>query len=110
MRRSDSHALLCKPKLMKISLNSPPPESLLKDKQEAECQDQWLLAHGQQSVYSSYTPHDFYRGELATAMAEDLARIGSPVSRDDLAYHARVVEPLSTRLRNATLYNQPPPT
>ena len=54
---------------------------------------------------------DFYRGELATAMAEDLARVGSPVSRDDLvAYHARVVEPLSTRLRNATLYNQPLPT
>ena len=23
---------------------------------EAECQDQWLLAHGQQGVYSSYTP------------------------------------------------------
>ncbi|MFC6330539.1 gamma-glutamyltransferase family protein, partial [Alloalcanivorax gelatiniphagus] len=54
---------------------------------------------------------DFYRGELASAMAEDLARVGSPVSREDLAaYHARVVEPLSTRLRNATLYNQPPPT
>ena len=33
------------------------------------------------------------------------------MSRDDLAaYHARVVEPLSIRLRNATLYNQPPPT
>ena len=33
-----------------------PPESLLKDKQEAECQDQRLPAHGQQGAYSSYTP------------------------------------------------------
>ena len=55
VRGSDSHALLCKPKPMKISLISP-PESLLKDKQEAECQGQWLLAHGQQGVYSSYIP------------------------------------------------------
>ena len=31
-RGSDSHALLCKPKPMKISLIPPPPESLLKDK------------------------------------------------------------------------------
>ncbi len=37
---------------------------------------------------------DFYRGELATALAGDLARAGSPVTRDDLAaYQARVVEP-----------------
>ena len=32
-----------------------PPESLLKEKKEAEYQDQCLLAHGQQGVYSSYT-------------------------------------------------------
>ncbi len=54
---------------------------------------------------------DFYRGELAAAMAEDLARIGSPLAREDLAaYQARILPPLSTRLRAATLYNQPPPT
>ena len=42
----------------KTDENQPgfPPESLLKDKQEAECQGQWLLAHGQQGVYSSYIP------------------------------------------------------
>ena len=42
----------------KTGENQPdfPPESLLKDKQEAECQDRCLLAHGQQGVYSSYTP------------------------------------------------------
>ena len=41
----------------KTDENQPefPPESLLKDKKEAECQDQCLLANGQQGVYSSYT-------------------------------------------------------
>ena len=38
---------------MKINLISP--ESLLKDKKEAKCQDQCWLANGQQGVYSSYT-------------------------------------------------------
>ena len=40
----------------KTDENQPdfPPESLLKDKKEAECQDQWLLDHGQQGVYFSY--------------------------------------------------------
>ena len=32
-----------------------PPESLLKEKKEAECQDQCLLANDQQGAYSSYT-------------------------------------------------------
>ena len=47
----------------KTDENQPdfPPESLLKDKQEAKCQDQWLLAHGQQGVYSSYTQRNTLR-------------------------------------------------
>lgn len=54
---------------------------------------------------------DFYRGELATAMGDDLARLGSPLSRRDLAgYTAKIVSPLSVRLQGSTLYNQPPPT
>lgn len=54
---------------------------------------------------------DFYRGELATRMAADLERLGSPLRLADLqAYQARVVEPLSVRLADATLYNMPPPT
>lgn len=54
---------------------------------------------------------DFYCGELAAAMGEDLARIGSPLARADLAqYRARQVAPLSARLRGSTIYNQPPPT
>ena len=54
---------------------------------------------------------DFYRGELARALAEGLQRAGSPVALGDLeAHHARRVEPLSVRLRNADLYNMTPPT
>ncbi|RFA38504.1 gamma-glutamyltransferase family protein [Alkalilimnicola ehrlichii] len=54
---------------------------------------------------------DFYRGEIATAMAEDLERLGSPLRREDLAaFRASVVTPLSVRLRNSTVFNQPPPT
>lgn len=54
---------------------------------------------------------DFYRGELARAMEEDLARAGSPVTMADLqAYNATFRPPISTELGNAKLYNMPPPT
>ena len=54
---------------------------------------------------------DFYRGDVAREMAEDLARIGSPVTREDLRkYEARTREPLALRLKGRTLYNAPPPT
>jgi gamma-glutamyltranspeptidase/glutathione hydrolase len=56
-------------------------------------------------------PDDFYRGELARAIAADLARAGSPITADDLARHqAREVTPLSLRLTDATVFNMPPPT
>lgn len=54
---------------------------------------------------------DFYRGELARQMGTELARLGSPLRSDDLAaYRAALVEPLSVRLSDCTLYNLPPPT
>ncbi len=54
---------------------------------------------------------DFYRGDVGREVAADLERIGSPVVRRDLeAYRARVVEPLSVRLRHSTVYNLPPPS
>jgi gamma-glutamyltranspeptidase/glutathione hydrolase len=54
---------------------------------------------------------DFYRGDIAREIAADLERIGSPVTRADLkAYRANWREPLSVRLKNATLYNTPAPT
>ncbi|MGF5867493.1 gamma-glutamyltransferase, partial [Klebsiella pneumoniae] len=54
---------------------------------------------------------DFYRGELAQAMAEDLTRVGSPIGLADLNnHHAQFVTPLQTELNNSTIYNMTPPT
>lgn len=54
---------------------------------------------------------DFYRGDLARAIAEDLNDVGSPVHDVDLASHqAKVVTPLSLRVGDATVYNMRPPT
>jgi gamma-glutamyltranspeptidase/glutathione hydrolase len=54
---------------------------------------------------------DFYRGDVAREVAADLERVGSPVTRADLARHqATVAEPLSTTIEAGTLYNTPPPT
>ena len=54
---------------------------------------------------------DFYRGGLALGIAADLERVGSPLTRDDLAAHrARVVAPLSAEVSGHRVYNMPPPT
>ncbi len=54
---------------------------------------------------------DFYRGELAQALGEDLQRAGSPLTGADLAAHrAREVTPLHVQLRAGRVYNLPPPT
>jgi oxamate amidohydrolase len=54
---------------------------------------------------------DFYRGDVGREIAADLERIGSPVTRADLAqYRAWVDAPLSVTIGAGTLYNAPPPT
>ncbi len=54
---------------------------------------------------------DFYCGDLAAAIATDLASVGSPVAAGDLARHAATqVAPLSVKIFAGTLYNMPPPT
>jgi gamma-glutamyltranspeptidase/glutathione hydrolase len=54
---------------------------------------------------------DFYRGDVGHEIADDLARIGSPVTRPDLeSCHATVAEPLSVNLRAGAVFNTPPPT
>ncbi|MCL7743573.1 gamma-glutamyltransferase family protein [Guyparkeria hydrothermalis] len=53
----------------------------------------------------------FYDGELAAAIAADLAQVGSPVSADDLSAHqVEQGAPLSCRVGSATVYNSRPPT
>ena len=55
--------------------------------------------------------NDFYRGQIAEAMGAELERLGSPVRTSDLnAYEAQIVDALSVRLNDATVYNMPPPT
>ncbi|MDX9839468.1 MAG: gamma-glutamyltransferase family protein [Azoarcus sp.] len=54
---------------------------------------------------------DFYRGEIAERIGAELERVGSPVRTHDLnAYAAQIVDPLSVRLGDSTVYNLPPPT
>jgi gamma-glutamyltranspeptidase len=54
---------------------------------------------------------DFYRGDVGREIADDLDRIGSPVTRPDLERcRATVAEPLSVDLRAGTAFNTPPPT
>jgi gamma-glutamyltranspeptidase/glutathione hydrolase len=54
---------------------------------------------------------DFYRGELARQIADDLAAVGSPLTGADLAgYKAQFRPPLQLRLSDATAYNMAPPT
>jgi len=53
----------------------------------------------------------FYHGGLAADIAADLVATGSPVSAADLAAHtATRPAPLSVAIRNAILFNSPPPT
>jgi gamma-glutamyltranspeptidase len=54
---------------------------------------------------------DFYRGDVGRELADDLDRIGSPVTRADLTRcRAAVADPLSVELRAGTAFNTPPPT
>ncbi len=54
---------------------------------------------------------DYYRGELAAAVAADLAALGSPLALADLqAHRAEASVPLHVRLQGATVYNHAPPT
>lgn len=53
----------------------------------------------------------FYRGELAKRIGADLARVGAPITAEDLANHqARERKPLSIVTSRGRLFNFPPPT
>ena len=54
---------------------------------------------------------DFYRGDLARSIAQDLAAVGSPLTLQDLAEHRAVwKEPLVLAHSRGRVYNMPPPT
>lgn len=54
---------------------------------------------------------DFYRGDVGREMAGDLEKIGSPLTRADLARYSAVARaPLSVRISQGEVFNAPPPT
>ncbi len=54
---------------------------------------------------------DFYRGDLARGIANDLEAVGSPLRLADLqAFWAERVAPLSIQTSVGRIYNHPPPT
>lgn len=54
---------------------------------------------------------DFYRGEVASLLAGDLAAVGSPLQLQDFHdYRAQYVKPLQVSTNKAKLYNLPAPT
>jgi gamma-glutamyltranspeptidase/glutathione hydrolase len=55
--------------------------------------------------------NDFYRGELARSIADDLARLGSPLTLADLeAHEAEEVQPVRLDHSLGAIYNMAPPT
>lgn len=56
-------------------------------------------------------PTDFYTGELATVLADGLARLGSPLTTTDFAtHHAQVTAPVSRTIDGARWYAAPAPS
>jgi gamma-glutamyltranspeptidase/glutathione hydrolase len=54
---------------------------------------------------------DFYRGDVGTSIADDLERIGAPVTKGDLErYEARIRHALKLPTKAGTIFNAPPPT
>ncbi len=84
-------------------VDGKPPEAGMALKQEALAQTLAHLAHTGLD--------DFYRGDVGREIAADLARIGSPVTREDLIqYSATLAEPLSIDLEVGRIFNTDAPT
>ena len=55
--------------------------------------------------------NDFYNGDLANIITSDLERLGSPLRKEDfINFKASLVKPLELKIKNANIYNLPPPT
>ncbi len=54
---------------------------------------------------------DFYTGEISENIISDLSDLGSPLSKVDFNnYNASFVNPLELKIKDAKLFNLPPPT
>ena len=84
-------------------IEGKPPEVGATLKQEALAETLAHLAHAGLD--------DFYRGDVGREVAADLERIGSPVTREDLAdYSASLAEPLRADLEAGAVFNTDAPT
>ena len=84
-------------------IEGKPPEVGATVKQEALAETLAHLAHAGLD--------DFYRGDVGREVAADLERIGSPVTREDLAdYRASLAEPLRADLDAGAVFNTDAPT
>ena len=81
--------------------NPPKEGSILKNRHLAQTFKK-LVANGLE---------DFYQGELAKLIAQDLQKLGSPINLIDLnQYEATITKPLQLEHSIGTLYNTQPPT
>ena len=54
---------------------------------------------------------DFYSGDVFRKIISDLDILGSPLNLDDFKnYKATFVDPLELKIKDAKLFNLPPPT
>ena len=54
---------------------------------------------------------DFYLGEISESIISDLSDLGSPLRKNDFKnFNASFVNPLELKVKNAKLFNLPPPT
>ena len=54
---------------------------------------------------------DFYLGEISESITSDLSNLKSPLSKNDFNnYNASFVKPLELKIKDAKLFNLPPPT
>ncbi len=84
-----------------IEGRAPEPGDALRQPRLAETLDQLARAG----------LRDFYDGDIARSLANDLEAAGSPVRLGDLeGFAARRVTPISVALNVGTVYNMPPPT
>ncbi len=55
--------------------------------------------------------NDFYSGEVFSNIISDLDLVGSPLNSDDFqSYRSTFVDPLELKIKDAKLFNLPPPT
>jgi gamma-glutamyltranspeptidase len=88
-------------------------DTFLVDGQAPEIGSRFTQARMGQTLRALVTQglDSFYRGDLATLIAADLAEVGCPITRQDLNdYHASIGSPVHLKHSLGDIYNSAPPT